>query len=58
MESTKITIWITKEQLARLREVQKDLRVPVSESIRRGINIYLDMAQRRKKSYSSTRKKA
>jgi hypothetical protein len=50
MESTKITIWISKEQLAGLRQVHDDLGVPVSKPIRRAINIYLDMAQRGKKS--------
>lgn len=57
MGKTKVTIWITDEQLARLREVHEDLGVPVSESIRRGINMYLDMAQRREKSRSTPRRR-
>ncbi len=43
----KVAFWLKPEQLARLRAIQKELGVPVSESIRRAIDQYLK--QRTKK---------
>jgi len=37
----KVAFWLKPEQLAKLRAIQKQLGVPVSESIRRAIDQYL-----------------
>lgn len=38
----KYAVWIDREALAQLRQYQEDVGVPVSESIRRAIDAYLD----------------
>ena len=43
----KVAFWLKAEQLAKLRAIQKEIGVPVSESIRRAIDLYLQ--QRGKK---------
>jgi hypothetical protein len=43
----KVAFWLNSEQLTKLRAIQKEIGVPVSESIRRAIDFYLQ--QRRKK---------
>jgi hypothetical protein len=38
----KYAVWIDREALAQLRRYQEDIGVPVSESIRRAIDAYLE----------------
>jgi hypothetical protein len=38
----KYAVWIDREALAQLRQYQEHVGVPVSESIRRAINTYLE----------------
>lgn len=56
--NTKITLWVTNEQLARLRQVHEDIGVSISESIRRGINMYLKAIQRRERPRAPGRRKS
>jgi Ribbon-helix-helix domain len=44
----KVAFWLKGEQLARLRAIQKDIGVPVSESIRRAIDLYLQQKGKKK----------
>jgi len=43
----KVAFWLKPEQLAKLRAIQKEVGVPVSESIRRAIDQYVK--QKKKK---------
>jgi len=45
---TKVAFWLKREQLAKLRAIQKDIGVPVSESIRRAIDHYLKQRVKKK----------
>ena len=38
----KYAVWIDRETLAQLRQYQEDVGVPVSESIRRALDAYLE----------------
>lgn len=42
----KVAFWLNVEQLERLRAMQRDLGVPVSESIRRAIDLYLKQGEK------------
>jgi Ribbon-helix-helix domain len=44
----KVAFWLKVEQLAKLRAIQKQLGVPVSESIRRAIDQYLKQRARKR----------
>ena len=44
----KVAFWLKAEQLAKLRAIQKEIGVPVSESIRRAIDLYLQVRKKRK----------
>ena len=44
----KYAVWIDREPLARLRQYQEDVGVPVSESIRRAIAAYLERLPRKR----------
>jgi hypothetical protein len=44
----KYAVWIDREPLAKLRQYQKDVGVPVSESIRRAIEAYLETLPRKR----------
>jgi Ribbon-helix-helix domain len=44
----KVAFWLTSEQLAKLRAIQKEIGVPVSESIRRAIDLYLEQRSKKK----------
>jgi Ribbon-helix-helix domain len=42
-------LWLDQKELERLREYQREVGVPVSESIRRAISDYLDRLKTAKK---------
>jgi hypothetical protein len=44
----KYAVWIDREPLAKLRQYQEDVGVPVSESIRRAIDAYLETLPRKR----------
>ena len=44
----KVAFWLKAEQLAKLRTIQKKVGVPVSESIRRAIDLYLRQGEKKK----------
>jgi len=44
----KYAVWIDNDDLDRLREYQKRIGVPVSESIRRAVKVYLEALKNRK----------
>ena len=44
----KYAVWIDREPLAQLRQYQEDVGVPVSESIRRAIDAYLETLPRKR----------
>jgi hypothetical protein len=44
----KVAFWLKAEQLAKLRTIQKEIGVPVSESIRRAIDFYLQQNGKKK----------
>jgi len=44
----KVAFWLKTEQLAKLRAIQKEIGVPVSESIRRAIDLYLRQRPKKK----------
>jgi len=44
----KVAFFLRAEQLAKLRAIQKEIGVPVSESIRRAIDLYLQERKKRK----------
>ena len=44
----KYAVWIDREALARLRQYQEDVGVPVSESIGRAIDAYLEALPRKR----------
>ncbi len=44
----KVAFWLKAEQLAKLRAIQKEIGVPVSESIRRAIDLYLQQKKQDK----------
>ena len=44
----KVAFWLESEQLAKLRAIQKEIGVPVSESIRRAIDLYLQQKGKKK----------
>ena len=44
----KVAFWLKSEQLAKLRAIQKEIGVPVSESIRRAIDLYLQQRGKKK----------
>jgi hypothetical protein len=44
----KVAFWLKSEQLAKLRAIQKKVGVPVSESIRRAIDLYLKQREKKK----------
>jgi hypothetical protein len=44
----KVAFWLKAEQLAKLRAIQKEVGVPVSESIRRAIDLYLQQKKKDK----------
>jgi hypothetical protein len=44
----KVAFWLKAEQLAKLRAIQKKIGVPVSESIRRSIDLYLQQKGKKK----------
>jgi Ribbon-helix-helix domain len=45
----KYAVWIDNDDLDRLREYQKTVGVPVSESVRRAIKAYLEILVKRKR---------
>jgi hypothetical protein len=45
----KVAFWLKSEQLAKLRAIHKEVGVPVSESIRRAIDSYLEQRGKKKK---------
>jgi len=45
----KVAFLLKSEQLAKLRAIQKEVGVPVSESIRRAIDLYLEEREKKKK---------
>ena len=44
----KVAFWLNSDQLAKLRAIQKEIGVPVSESIRRAIDLYLEQRGKKK----------
>jgi Ribbon-helix-helix domain len=44
----KVAFWLNSDQLAKLRAIQKEIGVPVSESIRRAIDLYLQQKGKNK----------
>jgi Ribbon-helix-helix domain len=44
----KVAFWLKAAQLAKLRAIQKEIGVPVSESIRRAIDFYLQQKSKKK----------
>jgi predicted DNA-binding protein len=44
----KVAFWLKPEQLTKLRAIQKELGVPVSESIRRAIDQYFEQRAKKK----------
>jgi hypothetical protein len=44
----KYAVWIDNEDLDRLREYQERVGVPVSESIRRAVKVYVEALKNRK----------
>ena len=44
----KVAFWLKAEQLTKLRAIQKEIGVPVSESIRRAIDLYLQQRTKKK----------
>ena len=44
----KVAFWLKAEQLAKLRAIHKEIGVPVSESIRRAIDLYLQQRGKKK----------
>jgi hypothetical protein len=44
----KVAFWLESGQLAKLRAIQKEIGVPVSESIRRAIDLYLQQRAKKK----------
>ena len=44
----KVAFLLKAEQLAKLRAIQKEIGVPVSESIRRAIDLYLQQKAKKK----------
>ena len=45
----KYAVWIDNDDLDRLREYQQTIGVPVSESVRRAINAYLEVLVSRRR---------
>lgn len=44
----KVAFWLNSAQLAKLRAIHKEIGVPVSESIRRAIDLYLEQRGKQK----------
>jgi hypothetical protein len=44
----KVAFYLNVEQLEKLRAIHRELGVPVSESIRRAIDLYLKQGQKKK----------
>jgi hypothetical protein len=44
----KVAFWLKAEQVAKLKALQREVGVPVSESIRRAIDLYLQQKTKKK----------